>query len=190
MRNFANYVRVMFGICSGTEQVFRGEGRPLKSFQELCSRYGIGKSTFSEWLRAHRKEIDPKGNLIEQTGRKLLFTEAAVDKIDKLRGFEVHISLFEAPAAADQAELEALKTENNTLKTQILMLQQEIINAQKQTIAAAAALNAATAAQIENAAEKARREAEIEALKVENERLRLNVSASSSQRRRGNRWWR
>ena len=161
----------------------------MKNFSELCKRYGVNKSTFSEWLRAHRKEIDPKGELIRKSGKKVLFSEAAVDKIDKLRGFEAHISLFEAPAA-DQAELEALKTENNTLKTQILMLQQEVITAQKQTIAAAAALNAATAAQIESAAEKARREAEIETLKVENERLRLNVSASSSERRRGNRWWR
>ena len=162
----------------------------MKNFSDLCKRYGLSKPAFSVWLRRNRQVIDPKGDLIQKSGKTLLFSEAAVDKIDKMRGFDSQISLFEAPAAADQAELEALKTENNTLKTQILMLQQEIINAQKQTIAAAAALNAATAAQIESAAEKARREAENEALKVENARLRESVAASSSERKRGNRWWR
>ena len=160
----------------------------MKSFQELCARYGIGKSTFSEWLRAHRKEIDPKGNLIEQTGRKLLFTEAAVDKIDKMRGFDSQISLF-TEVQRDE-EVEALKNEINTLKTQLLIVQERTIKAQETALAATAALNAATAAQIESAAEKARRDAENEALKAEIDRLRENVAASLSERRRGNRWWR
>ena len=140
------------------------------------------------WLRRNRQVIDPKGDLIQKSGKTLLFSEAAVDKIDQLRGFDSQISLF-SEVQRDE-EIESLKNEINTLKTQILILQQEVIAAQKQTIAAAAALNAATAAQIESAAEKARRDAENEALKAEIDRLRENVAASSSQRRRGNRWWR
>ena len=160
----------------------------MKNFSDLCKRYGLSKPAFSVWLRRNRQVIDPKGDLIQKSGKTLLFSEAAVDKIDKMRGFDSQISLF-TEVQRDE-EMDALKTENNTLKTQILMLQQEIINAQKQTIAAAAALNAATAAQIESAAEKARRDAENEALKAEIDRLRENVAASSSERRRGNRWWR
>ena len=160
----------------------------MKSFSDLCARYGLSKPAFSVWLRRNKQKIDPKGELIERNGKAVLFSEAAVDKIDKMRGFDSQISLF-TEVQRDE-EMDALKTENNTLKTQILMLQQEIINAQKQTIAAAAALNAATAAQIESAAEKARRDAENEALKAEIDRLRENVAASSSERRRGNRWWR
>lgn len=160
----------------------------MKSFSDLCRRYGLTKPAFSVWLRRNRSKIDPKGELIEKNGKTVLFSEAAVDKIDKMRGFDSQISLF-SEVQRDE-EIESLKNEVNTLKTQILMLQQEVINAQKQTIAAAAALNAATAAQIESAAEKARREAENEALKAENERLRQSVHSSASERRRGNRWWR
>ena len=160
----------------------------MKNFSDLCKRYGLSKPAFSVWLRRNKSRIDPKGELIERNGKTVLFSAAAVDKIDKLRGFDSEISLF-SEVHRDE-EIESLKNEINTLKTKILILQQEVIAAQKQTIAAAAALNAATAAQIESAAEKARREAEIEVLKAENERLRESVQRPPSERHRGNRWWR
>ena len=159
----------------------------MKSFSDLCKRYGLSKPAFSVWLRRNKSRIDPKGDLIQKSGKTVLFSEAAVDKIDKLRGFDSQISLF-TEVQRDE-EVESLKNEINTLKTQLLMAQERTIKAQEQALAATAAY-AATAAQIENAAEKARREAEIETLKVENERLRESVAASSSERKRGNRWWR
>ena len=160
----------------------------MRSFSDLCKRYGLSKPAFSVWLRRNKSRIDPKGEMIQKSGKTVLFTEAAVDKIDKMRGFDSQISLF-TEVQRDE-EVEALKNEINTLKTQLLIVQERTIKAQETALAATAALNAATAAQIESAAEKARREAEIEALKAENERLRESVAASSSQRKRGNRWWR
>ena len=159
----------------------------MKSFSDLCKRYGLSKPAFSVWLRRNKQKIDPKGDLIQKSGKTVLFSEAAVDKIDKLRGFDSQISLF-TEVQRDE-EVESLKNEINTLKTQLLMAQERTIKAQEQALAATAAY-AATAAQIENAAEKARREAENEALKAENERLRESVHGSSSARRHGNRWWR
>ena len=160
----------------------------VKNLGDLSRRYNISINAMSAFVKTHREEIDPSRDHITRSGKSIFFDEFAVSKIDELRNYTPGITL--ADEIRRDEEIESLKNEINTLKTQILILQQEVIAAQKQTIAAAAALNAATAAQIENAAEKSRREAEIEALKVENERLRLNVSASSSQRRRGNRWWR
>ena len=160
----------------------------MKNFSDLCKRYGLSKPAFSVWLRRNKSRIDPKGELIERNGKTVLFSAAAVDKIDKLRGFDSEISLF-SEVHRDE-EMKSLKNEINTLKTQLLLVQERTIKAQEQALVATAALNAATAAQIESAAEKARREAENEALKAEIERLRANVSASSSERRRGNRWWR
>ena len=160
----------------------------MKDFSDLCQRYRVNKSAFSMWLRRNRQVIDPKGDLIQKSGKTLLFSEAAVDKIDKMRGFDSQISLF-TEVQRDE-EVEALKNEINTLKTQLLIVQERTIKAQETALAATAALNAATAAQIESAAEKARRDAENEALKAEIDRLRENVAASLSERRRGNRWWR
>ena len=160
----------------------------MKNFSDLCKRYGLSKPAFSVWLRRNKSRIDPKGELIERNGKTVLFSAAAVDKIDKLRGFDSEISLF-SEVHRDE-EMESLKNEINTLKTQLLLVQERTIKAQEQALAATAALNAATAAQIESAAEKARREAENEALKAELERLRESVAAASSERRRGNRWWR
>ena len=160
----------------------------MKNFSDLCKRYGLSKPAFSVWLRRNKSRIDPKGELIERNGKTVLFSAAAVDKIDKLRGFDSEISLF-SEVHRDE-EMKSLKNEINTLKTQLLLVQERTIKAQEQALVATAALNAATAAQIESAAEKARREAENEALKAEIERLRANVSASSSARRHGNRWWR
>lgn len=160
----------------------------MKNFSELCKRYGLSKPAFSVWLRRNKSRIDPKGELIERNGKMVLFSEAAVDKIDKMRGFDSQISLF-TEVQRDE-EVEALKNEINTLKTQLLIVQERTIKAQETALAATAALNAATAAQIESAAEKARREVEIEALKAENERLRESVQRPSSERHRGNRWWR
>lgn len=142
----------------------------MKTFQELCQRYRMEKSAFSMWLRRKEKIIDPKGELIQKSGRTLLFTEAAIDKIDQMRGYDTEISLF-SEIARDE-EVESLKNEINTLKTQMLVLQERTIKAQEQALAATAALNAATAAQIESAAEKARHEAENHILKEEIERLR------------------
>lgn len=147
----------------------------MKTFLDLCHRYGISKSTFSEWIHKNRKKIDPKGTLIQKSGRTLLFTEAAIDKIDRLRGYDTEISLF-SEVQRDE-EVESLKNEINNLKTQMLVLQERTIKAQEQSLAATAALNAATAAQIESAAEKARREAEDRALKEEIERLRRESAA-------------
>ena len=159
----------------------------MKNFSDLCKRYGLSKPAFSVWLRRNRQVIDPKGELIRKSGKTVLFSEAAVDKIDKMRGFDSQISLF-TEVQRDE-EVEALKNEINTLKTQLLMVQERTIKAQETALAATAA-NAATAAQIESATEKARREAENEALKAEIERLREFVQRPPSERRRGNRWWR
>ncbi len=142
----------------------------MKTFLDLCHRYGISKSTFSEWIHKNRKKIDPKGTLIQKSGRTLLFTEAAIDKIDQMRGYDTEISLF-SEIARDE-EMESLKNEINNLKTQMLVLQERTIKAQEQALAATVALNAATVAQIESAAEKARHEAENHILKEEIERLR------------------
>lgn len=146
----------------------------MKTFQELCNRYRVEKSAFSMWLRRNQKKIDPKGDLIQKSGRTILFTEAAIDKIDKLRGYDSEISLF-SEVQRDE-EIENLKNEINTLKTQMLVLQERTIKAQEQALAATAALNAATAAQIESMEEKVRREAENRTLKEEIERLRRELT--------------
>ncbi len=167
----------------------------MKNFSELCERYGLTKPAFSVWLRRNKSKIDPKGELIERNGKTVLFSAAAVDKIDKLRGFDSEISLF--TEVHQNEEVEALKNEINTLKTQLLLIQERTIKAQEQALAATAALNAATAAQIESATEKARKEAENQALQEKNEalreeieRLRQSVQRPPSERKRKNRWWR
>ena len=159
----------------------------VKNLGDLSRRYNISINAMSAFVKTHREEIDPSRDHITRSGKSIFFDEFAVSKIDELRNYTPGITL--ADEIRRDEEMESLKNEINTLKTQLLMAQERTIKAQEQALAATAAY-AATAAQIENAAEKSRREAEIEALKVENERLRLNVSASSSQRRRGNRWWR
>ncbi len=180
----------------------------MMTFLELCCRYNVKKAAFSRWLNRHRKEIDPKNQEIQKIGKVLIFSENAIDKIDKIRNFAVCSDLFAISepepepeaAAADQevaAENKELKNTIDNLKTQVLILQNKIIQSQEQTIAAAAALNAATTARLEAVEEKAQKDAEINLLRQEIEMkdreldlLREVVQNSASQRRRGNRWWR
>lgn len=159
----------------------------VKNLGDLSRRYNISINAMSAFVKTHREEIDPSRDHITRSGKSIFFDEFAVSKIDELRNYTPGITL--ADEIRRDEEMESLKNEINTLKTQLLMAQERTIKAQEQALAATAAY-AATAAQIENAAEKARREAEIETLKVENERLRESVAASSSERKRGNRWWR
>ena len=160
----------------------------LRNLSDLSQRYNISINAMSAFVKTHREEIDPSRDHITKSGKSVFFDEFAISKIDELRHYTPGIALVDEIRRDE--EMESLKNEINTLKTQLLIVQERTIKAQEQALAATAALNAATAAQIESATEKARREAENEALKAENEWLRESVAASSSARKRGNRWWR
>ena len=160
----------------------------VRNLGDLSRRYNISINAMSAFVKTHREKIDPSRDHITRSGKNIFFDEFAVSKIDELRHYTPGIALVDE--IRYENEIKSLKNEINTLKTQLLMVQERTIKVQDQALAATAALNAATAAQIESAAEKARREAENEALKAEIERLRANVSASPSERKRGNRWWR
>ena len=160
----------------------------VRNLGDLSRRYNISINAMSAFVKTHREKIDPSRDHITRSGKNIFFDEFAVSKIDELRHYTPGIALVDEIRRDE--EMESLKNEINTLKTQLLIVQERTIKAQETALAATAALNAATAAQIESAAEKARREVEIEALKAENERLRESVQRPSSERRRGNRWWR
>ena len=95
----------------------------MKTFQEMCGRYDISKSTFSMWLKRNRESIDPNGTHIKKACNKVFFDDFAVAKIDKLRGYELtkNVNSF----ASLEAEIKRLRNENLKLQEELLILQRK-----------------------------------------------------------------
>lgn len=95
------------------------------SFEELTERYGLSKGGFSKFFHANEDKLIKNGSkTYNQEGKKIIFTQDAVDILDELRGLNADIILAKSESA-NEIRIRELLEETNTLKTQLLLLQDE-----------------------------------------------------------------
>ena len=96
----------------------------MRNLEDLMKRYGIAKSSLSEFIKNHITEINNDGQNHIVTDRKVKwFDDYAVQRIDELRGYNSNVTLVAEAAKADR-ERELLE-ENSQLKTRLLLKAEE-----------------------------------------------------------------
>lgn len=96
----------------------------MRNLEDLMKRYGIAKSSLSEFIKNHITEINNDGQNHIVTDRKVKwFDDYAVQRIDELRGYNSSVTLAAEAAKADR-ERELLE-ENSQLKTRLLLMAEE-----------------------------------------------------------------
>ena len=96
----------------------------MRNLEDLMKRYGIAKSSLSEFIKNHITEINNDGQNHIVTDRKVKwFDDYAVQRIDELRGYNSNVTLAAEAAKADR-ERELLE-ENSQLKTRLLLMAEE-----------------------------------------------------------------
>lgn len=96
----------------------------MRNLEDLMKRYGIAKSSLSEFIKNHITEINNDGQSHIVTDRKVKwFDDYAVQRIDELRGYNSNVTLAVEAAKADR-ERELLE-ENSQLKTRLLLMAEE-----------------------------------------------------------------
>lgn len=96
----------------------------MRNLEDLMKRYGIAKSSLSEFIKNHITEINNDGQNHIVTDRKVKwFDDYAVQRIDELRGYNSNVTLA-AEAAKEDRERELLE-ENSQLKTRLLLMAEE-----------------------------------------------------------------
>lgn len=96
----------------------------MRNLEDLMKRYGIAKSSLSEFIKNHITEINNDGQNHIVTDRKVKwFDDYAVQRIDELRGYSSNVTLAAEAAKADR-ERELLE-ENSQLKTRLLLMAEE-----------------------------------------------------------------
>lgn len=156
----------------------------MRNLEDLMKRYGIAKSSLSEFIKNHITEINNDGQSHIVTDRKVKWIDDyAVQRIDELRGYNSNVTLAAEAAKADR-ERELLE-ENSQLKTRLLLMAEEkaqvykelaeykgykLLNGQLQTLAeeakseqkAAEARLKQASAEIETAAHRERQQYDVE----------------------------
>lgn len=96
----------------------------MRNLEDLMKRYGIAKSSLSEFVKNHITDINNDGQNHIVTDRKVKwFDDYAVQRIDELRGYNSNVTLAAEAAKADR-ERELLE-ENSQLKTRLLLMAEE-----------------------------------------------------------------
>ena len=96
----------------------------MRNLEDLMKRYGIAKSSLSEFIKNHITEINNDGQNHIVTDKKVKwFDDYAVQRIDELRGYNSNVTLAAEAAKADR-ERELLE-ENSQLKTRLLLMAEE-----------------------------------------------------------------
>lgn len=96
----------------------------MRNLEDLMKRYGIAKSSLSEFIKNHITEINNDGQNHIVTDRKVKwFDDYAVQRIDELRGYNSNVTLAAEAVKADR-ERELLE-ENSQLKTRLLLMAEE-----------------------------------------------------------------
>lgn len=96
----------------------------MRNLEDLMKRYGIAKSSLSEFIKNHITEINNDGQNHIVTDRKVKwFDDYAVQRIDELRGYNSNVTLAAEAAKVDR-ERELLE-ENSQLKTRLLLMAEE-----------------------------------------------------------------
>lgn len=96
----------------------------MRNLEDLMKRYGIAKSSLSEFIKNHITEINNDGQNHIVTDRKVKwFDDYAVQRIDELRGYNSNVTLAAEAAKADR-ERELLE-EISTLKTAMLKIKEQ-----------------------------------------------------------------
>ena len=96
----------------------------MRNLEDLMKRYGIAKSSLSEFIKNHITEINNDGQSHIVTDRKVKWIDDyAVQRIDELRGYNSNVTLAAEAAKADR-ERELLE-ENSQLKTRLLLMAEE-----------------------------------------------------------------
>lgn len=96
----------------------------MRNLEDLMKRYGIAKSSLSEFVKNHITDINNDGQNHIVTDRKVKwFDDYAVQRIDELRGYNSNVTLAAENAKADR-ERELLE-ENSQLKTRLLLMAEE-----------------------------------------------------------------
>lgn len=96
----------------------------MRNLEDLMKRYGIAKSSLSEFIKNHITEINNDGQNHIVTDKKVKwFDDYAVQRIDELRSYNSNVTLAAEAAKADR-ERELLE-ENSQLKTRLLLMAEE-----------------------------------------------------------------
>lgn len=96
----------------------------MRNLEDLMKRYGIAKSSLSEFIKNHITEINNDGQNHIVTDKKVKwFDDYAVQRIDELRCYNSNVTLAAEAAKADR-ERELLE-ENSQLKTRLLLMAEE-----------------------------------------------------------------
>ena len=75
----------------------------MRNLEDLMKRYGIAKSSLSEFIKNHITEINNDGQNHIVTDRKVKwFDDYAVQRIDELRGYNSNVTLAAEAAKADR----------------------------------------------------------------------------------------
>lgn len=100
--------------------------------EELTQRYNLSKAGLLKFVKANIAAINAEGKNVYQDGnkRQWVFTEKAVEIIDKLRKTE----RFIVEENVDLKKENELLQEISTLKTQIMLVQNELNVSQKKLI--------------------------------------------------------
>lgn len=97
----------------------------MYTFEELTERYGLSKAGFSKFFHSNENKLVKDGQKhYRQEGKKIFFSEEAVEIMDQLRGLNKDI-ISAKEETANEIRIRELLEENNIIKTKLLLLQEE-----------------------------------------------------------------